>query len=775
MKYNGTFKDVNNKQYWVEIITSKDANTSKEVCLGTPPFTITYEGGDDTIYKPIKYSSATCTVATEEILSDIYTGENQGTSIKLVDDSHTLFTGYITPNVYNQPYNGVIDNLELEAVDALSTLKNIDYSTIGAEKGIISFFEIICHILKKCNAYKYLYITESLEAKLGGNITGELYISENNFFDEDDAPMKCSEVLEEIMKYLNFTMVAVGMHIYIIDYDSNEVYSAYDINTGLYVTSNQHPSIKEITSDNFRGSEGDLCIDNIYNKATVVSDLYTIDDVIPDLTDEKYLDNMNGDWGNIQRSKGLSDWGVKMDRYLYYRFCKHKYCTHYSYQLNKYSDGSVGVENMYMTNDYPNYWAGIAGASMKDYLFAPIVQHYVSEYETVKYNCAEGYQIYAYPEDEINFNTDLLLVCNDFGDWYRPLSQEDWDNGTRIKLLTIKPFDKNIIVKSGGVTINMKAQFVDYPFYISNPDSKDETKESKTATNQMPFVPYVITVDNKVLVTTVENYSIKSEWVDIDSVNVEDVLSKWEFFCEYRDGLLVTEGDITHGNYRVNYLNNDLPLYVYRPVNSWDFTNGTTQIINTQAKTGMAITLPEGANLKDIEIHIYLPPNPNYKNALTGVWLKDFSVDFYQDIEDVAVKKDDEDNESNTKYENEINDNWIEELSEISFKVCTFDNKKYNYSAVYAMNSDGVLGYADTLKHKQLNQTLRMEEMLIYRIVNQYKEPRIKLELQLNNQFEMFDKCTYKQEDGKEFIINSLTIDYEADTTNITLIEKWTL
>ena len=39
----------------------------------------------------------------------------------------------------------------------------------------------------------------------------------------------------------------------------------------------------------------------------------------------------------------------------------------------------------------------------------------------------------------------------------------------------------------------------------------------------------------------------------------------------------------------------------------------------------------------------------------------------------------------------------------------------------------------------------------------------------------MFDKCTYKQEDGKEFIINSLTIDYEADTTNITLIEKWTL
>ena len=91
------------------------------------------------------------------------------------------------------------------------------------------------------------------------------------------------------------------------------------------------------------------------------------------------------------------------------------------------------------------------------------------------------------------------------------------------------------------------------------------------------------------------------------------------------------------------------------------------------------------------------------------------------------------------------------------------------------MNSDGVLGYADTLKHKQLNQTLRMEEMLIYRIVNQYKEPRIKLELQLNNQFEMFDKCTYKQEDGKEFIINSLTIDYEADTTNITLIEKWTL
>ena len=129
--------------------------------------------------------------------------------------------GYITPNVYNQTYSGVIENLELECIDALSTLKNIDYKTIGKSKNIVSFIDVICHILKQCNVYNNLYISDALnKTEDGTNICYSLHISENNFFDEDDEPMKCSEVLEEILKYLNMTMFADGLNVYIIDYDA---------------------------------------------------------------------------------------------------------------------------------------------------------------------------------------------------------------------------------------------------------------------------------------------------------------------------------------------------------------------------------------------------------------------------------------------------------------------------------------------------------------------------------------------------------------------------
>ena len=76
MRYKGSFKDVNDKEYLVDIVTNNDMTTETEIILGTPPFTVSYESGDNTIYKPIKYSSATCTIVTTNYFEDIYTGAN---------------------------------------------------------------------------------------------------------------------------------------------------------------------------------------------------------------------------------------------------------------------------------------------------------------------------------------------------------------------------------------------------------------------------------------------------------------------------------------------------------------------------------------------------------------------------------------------------------------------------------------------------------------------------------------------------------------------------
>ena len=87
-------------------------------------------------------------------------------------------------------------------------------------------------------------------------------------------------------------------------------------------------------------------------------------------------------------------------------------------------------------------------------------------------------------------------------------------------------------------------------------------------------------------------------------------------------------------------------------------------------------------------------------------------------------------------------------------------------------DESGTISYVDKLYNKALDQELRQEEMLIYRIVTQYKEPRKKLQFDLKNEFTMYDKITYPSQENCNFIIDNMTIDFENNTSNVTLIEK---
>jgi len=51
-------------------------------------------------------------------------------------------------------------------------------------------------------------------------------------------------------------------------------------------------------------------------------------------------------------------------------------------------------------------------------------------------------------------------------------------------------------------------------------------------------------------------------------------------------------------------------------------------------------------------------------------------------------------NDSDTVYTNIINDSFVAELKDIKFRICTWDNKKPNYSAV-AYKLNGVYKYLD--------------------------------------------------------------------------------
>ena len=136
----------------------------------------------------------------------------------------------------------------------------------------------------------------------------------------------------------------------------------------------------------------------------------------------------------------------------------------------------------------------------------------------------------------------------------------------------------------------------------------------------------------------------------------------------------------------------------------------------------------------------------------------------------MPITGDEDDNETDTIYSNVINEDNVKEFSDIEFKICTWDNKMLNYSApAYYTGSD--YKFIDTLTNSALNLTERSENQLINRIVNQYTDPAIKLELNLGTDIKPYTLIT-EPVLGKTMIVNSISYDYRYDKATVNVVEK---
>ena len=207
------------------------------------------------------------------------------------------------------------------------------------------------------------------------------------------------------------------------------------------------------------------------------------------------------------------------------------------------------------------------------------------------------------------------------------------------------------------------------------------------------------------------------------------------------------------------------------------FVNTVSWRIGTDEK-GYCIPVPSGKLLSGLpKITLYCPYTPNYHSARTGANVgheHDHSVVFLKDFDIKAIIGDptySDVNESDTIYTNVINEHHVQDFDEVEFKICTHDNKNPNYSCTAWKDNNGY-HFITNLTNNALRLTQRAEEMLINRLCNQYKQPRIRLELQLNNNIVPYQTLTTSWLNGKKFIVDSQSIDYYNNQSTITIVEK---
>lgn len=761
MLYTSDFYSLRGDKYTVSIVTNNDSGTTKEITLGVPPFTTEMDSSNENIYKPVKYQSATVNIVTSgesDYMFDLYSGEANGTRVTLSKSGETIWDGFATPVVYNNGYTEIHENLNLECIDGLSILQYYKYS--ADTKQVLSFIEIINKILERCEVYTTLYVSNctKLTQESTTPILNELYISEQNFFDkkddnetDNDVAWTCQEVLEEICKFLGLVCVANGNSIYLIDLDglktNNKMFTKYTIGSTSYTTERLNQSI-EIDGSIYRGGNNTISLDNVYNKISVKDSFYTFDSVIPDLY--KTANNItkdsdpdvsgstqieNGMYGEIVSSSD-GNMEVLIDRI-------------YDPEEERFTDYNA-VFVKYYTN--PNY-----------NFTCPTEVNY-SDTKTLHGSLIAKFSIIKLDRPSNFFEILIQRILRGEMTLDRWLSRNSISNPTFTNYVCLFNPNQNH-VSSGATWITTNTNDLTCLFGGEN--------------------SYLL-IKGKYIFHYVDEdpYPIPSDEPDISEGRYAMVagqtylLAKLQWGNEYWNGSGWTS---TNSTFKIPYLADDSSDSERRAdatmFKDLEFINTVSWRIGTSEK-GYLIPTPTNKVMSGFpQLTIYNPIDPDYFSTKSGdsvgKWYKHSRV-FLKDFDIIAFVGDPtfgDVNDTDTIFTNVINDTHVQEFDEEEFKICTNDNKNPNYSCV-AYKTNGNYHFLVNTYNSALNTSKKQEEHFINRFCNQYKAPRIRLNLELENIISPWAILSDKWLPNKVFLVDSQNIDYYNDKTDITLIEK---
>lgn len=805
MIYKGYFRQVKTDDLYTVKITTEGSTQQEEILLGGSPFTTEMDDSDKTIYTPAKYQTATIEIVTKGYKFDIYSPKAQGTKIELLKDNQIQWTGYATPNTYDQGFDSSIETIQIQCIDALSTLQYIKF--LPSNKNVDSFINIIQYLIGKCNAYKYIYVSDNTTIS-SNPIMNDLYISKNNFFDQDEEKSDkenawtCQDVLEEICQYLGLTVIADKDSVYFIDYDAikNDNNNYYKYSVGSTVgTKVEVKFSKTISAEDFSESGSTITLGNVYNTVKVSADCNTFDSVLPDpyktavnitsgtdsaLTSSE--DPINGAFGtcvkgNFGDNKEENMWlfidkisgNGESDKSDHQAVAVKYYNSPY-YKLYKYSNDA-------QHRDITDSVKTLSYTDTKSMYGSTICKMMVNKSD-------EPYQrlfgnIYYYNGNIYTFNE--LKALNPSNDTI----VDAWMDKNHISNISLSNF---IMLTNPSQYHISNDNITKYPYVQTKLTNSSTLFGGKNAYLLISGSYYYHIWDNHPIHATQTN-------LDLDEGRFAMDESDTKLICKLQWGNLFWNGSewvTTNSTFELPYMEEtDKSKRRADATMTKDttFVNKVSWRIGT-SQQGYSVKCPTDFLLTDIPtLTIYKPYDPNMHSVKSNdnkgqhyphrvVFLKDLKMEAIIGNPTYSDNQDDD-----TIYQRVVDESYTKELSEIKMKINTWDNKKPNYSSV-AYKDGNNLKYLDTTKNIALNAKeigterfdgskatdgkLRQEEHLIYRIVNQYSTPSIELSLNLRNDIEIYGLYKSSLDLKKDFIVDKVDRDYRFNSTNVKLIEK---
>ena len=301
--YTVPFATLDNIPCVVEIEKDEYEGTSTELTPGVTPFTIDINS-EEFLYTPARFSTAKLQIVGRDYLQSLFSTAYREYRVTLIKDGVITWCGFIKPELYTQDYTSEKFILEIECISAMSVLEFIDYTIEGDSKEFVSLWRLLQRCVSTATGrytsvyIPHVYASSKAAYTTGENVLANMTLSEQDFFDKDDKPMKLKEVLEEVCKFLNWTCVDWKGSLYFVDVDHSGTYYKYN----AMMTSKADAQINELLVQDIGFAGGNHSLDVLpgFNKVTVKCSNYSVGQMLQeedfnDLEELSTIDNKTSD------------------------------------------------------------------------------------------------------------------------------------------------------------------------------------------------------------------------------------------------------------------------------------------------------------------------------------------------------------------------------------------------------------------------------------------------------------------------------------------------
>lgn len=741
----GFFRDIKDTLYKVVIITDYQQYNSnlgqgqgEEITLLANPISIEYDSNSDDVFAPYRCSTMTVRFLQENFDESLNNALGNNVFVTLQKEEggryKTLWVGFATPNAYNQAFINVVgDEFELECQDALSTLKYCKFKRQETKHHLtikdyiqLAFYQLN-GLFKTC-----IYPTTP-------NNFLDLCIPQENFFNEDNEAMSYLEILEEICKYLGFTLTTQGEDVLLLDPHCEE-YAQFNLQSGeiqtvTFIRENETLNKEDISSD-----DCNISLLPSYNKVTLTAKHYPVDKKIPKFEDMEL--------------EPCSGYGVK-GQYGASTLCDSTGEDSLHVQLFKVFNNQIGAHNVFLRYNH----------------FDPY----------------EDFTFYSHPKDENREYTTKLPIANettlnkDFLFSHNVSAPCEYET-QEIKKEEFGATPKSVSLKKAFIFQTAFGNSQNKELFLDLSKQKDDWSEINQSIDQVLFSHRIARV------TTNDN-----PFGNIVNIN-------FNFSCYWGSYLpckKLQKNDYKELLYRLRfadkYYNDKEKKWQDKPYNcSVQYDDGGNLIVpnsNTDWKTSLLFGEHKGINVQlptnqtgDVYFEFMRPFtsmrqvakikkgalfDEKYYEKYRGTEGCNLITDYEATIYGLSYNTDD----TETVYENVLSDNkFIEEKSDIELKVCTFeDGKATSYSSPYFYSQEKGVQILRGLDYGLYFGT--PEENIITRAINQYQTPQLKMEITLNRELSFISSITSSWFPDKNFIPTSYTFDPQQMNYTYTFLE----